>query len=336
MAGGMSGSARGGARSGRRRRFTVAAAVGAAFAMASSSIALGEGLVGVGQSADGTLVAVATTGDANSSGGVAASGAGNATAGCTAIGTNDVNTCVGGIAVSGTGNATSSADCGLTVADEPVCGSPAAVSGTGMADSGNGASVSGLGPADTGGVAAVSGKNEVDNVNVCSIAFCDDAFNDPIGEWYAVGALIGVGLPYPLDTPCLGVCGQNHYQRDCPEIIDYSGTWRIMEGGWYDINGCPIVLRYGVHQDDHHGWGWIHIQNKPRDWDWGNFTRQLTGEALGTGPRIMVADGYILSCRNYKTSGGKKRTWHVFVDYKGGKGITTVFPRPGHNDCRSS
>lgn len=83
-------------------------------------------------------------------------------------------------------------------------------------------------------------------------------------------------------------------------------------------------------------WGWVHIQNKPKDWEWGNFTYNLTGQALGHGARVMVDNGYILSCINYKTSRGRERTWHVFVDYKGGKGITTVFYRTGHNQCRSS
>jgi len=290
----------------RRRRLGLAASVGAALALVSNSIAWGEPLVGTGmQSSEGTLVAVAGTGDANSSGGVAVSGTGNTnSSGCIAAG----GFCIVGAAVSGTGSARSA-----------------------------GQSVSALGPAETSeGLVAISGKNEVENLNLCSITFCDDAVNDPTGMWFAAGALIGVGLPNPLDPPCVGVCAQNHYQRDCPEISDGSGPWAIMEEGWSDINGCPIVLRYGVHRSDHDGWGWIHIQYKPRDWDWGSFTRQLTGQALTTGPRVAVDNGYILSCWNYKTSGGTKRTWHVFVDYKGGKGITTVFYRGGHNNCRSS
>jgi hypothetical protein len=46
--------------------------------MASGSVAFGEPLIGTGQSANGTLVAVATTGNASSSQGVAVSGTGTA------------------------------------------------------------------------------------------------------------------------------------------------------------------------------------------------------------------------------------------------------------------
>lgn len=65
-------------RSKRRRRLTVAAAAGALFALVSSSIAFGEGLVGIGLTeANGTLVAIAPAGNASSSQGVALSGTGS-------------------------------------------------------------------------------------------------------------------------------------------------------------------------------------------------------------------------------------------------------------------
>lgn len=278
------------------RQFKAAAVAGAIYAVTMASGAFGEGMVGVGATgAEGTYVAVALDGNANSS---------------------------QGVAVSGTGIAN---------------GGAAAVSGTGTADSGAVGSLSVLGPADTrDGVVAVSGKNELENVNVCSIAVCDDALGDVEGQYFAVTALAGVRHPYPVPQVCTGVCTSNHYQRDCPEIRDGTGSWRIIEDGWWDINGCPIVLRYGVHNGQNSGWGWIHIQEKDKDWEWGNYTYDLTGQALGTGTRIMVDNGYMLHCFNYKTPGGHKRTWHVFVDYKGGKGITTVFYRTGHNQCRSS
>lgn len=68
----------------RRRRLVAGAAVSAALVTLLPTAALGEGATCVGQSCDATYLAVTTTGTANSSGGVAISGAGSANGGVAA------------------------------------------------------------------------------------------------------------------------------------------------------------------------------------------------------------------------------------------------------------
>lgn len=69
-----------------RRRVTAKAVVAALFLAGVPSVALAEGLTCVGESCDGSLVAIATTGTANSSGGVAVSGTGYANGSVASIG----------------------------------------------------------------------------------------------------------------------------------------------------------------------------------------------------------------------------------------------------------
>jgi hypothetical protein len=84
----------------RRRRLSLAAVVGAVMALVLTNAAFGEPLVSVGPGgADGSVIAVAVTGDAHSSGGLAISGTGSASGGVAGVsgeGTYDV---AGGIAV---------------------------------------------------------------------------------------------------------------------------------------------------------------------------------------------------------------------------------------------
>lgn len=73
------------ARSRRHRRFAVVAASGVALAMVPSTT-FAEPMIGTGESAEGTYVAVATTGSAGSSQGVAVSGTGSAYSGPGGVG----------------------------------------------------------------------------------------------------------------------------------------------------------------------------------------------------------------------------------------------------------
>jgi hypothetical protein len=79
-------------RSARRRRFTAATAAWVAFTLASASVAVGEPLVGTGQDAEGTYAAVAVTGNASSSQGLAASATGSSYGEVEVEGTNKVVT----------------------------------------------------------------------------------------------------------------------------------------------------------------------------------------------------------------------------------------------------
>lgn len=86
----------------RPRRAGVVIVGGIAIALASGSMAFAEGLVGVGESADGSVLAVATTGNASSSSGVAVSGTGNSYTGS-------------GAGVSGTGTSYTASGVGVGV-----------------------------------------------------------------------------------------------------------------------------------------------------------------------------------------------------------------------------
>lgn len=158
------------------RHLGRAGAVGLLLVLATSAPALAEGMVGVGANgAEGTYVAVALDGTANSSQGVAVGGTGSASGGTAAVSPTG-NAYGGAVAVSGTGQTCGSA-ASANIVGSSVCGSFVDLTAAGTTNWNSAVTASGANDAHAqcrdlngvcvGGIAA-SGLGNATGVNSCS------------------------------------------------------------------------------------------------------------------------------------------------------------------------